>query len=353
MQEPIETNEAEKKPSSEMLTTMRHRLQLTAVNDWREVVYTPDIDGLLAEKALDPDNAEVSEAAARAIGRIRSEAGVRVLADRQRGGERRALRALALVRDEAPSLPKSVSQQVRLYTWLTNTWRRLTDNPLRAVWRYLFAAIFAGIAVWWYAYSEISSAQIFFAERWGKSLTTGITFGVVFGLVILLGAEIPERLRGFWPWWARLLLSMILGFLTGMLVWIVFEWFFLYLPLDSYTNIIIGAIGAAVAFAVSVVFDAPGWLSAIWTAIAIYLPLYITWANHISLIFTRPEQPAVPESPFGPAIPAQPAEHINQYAIVIAILIAVGAYLPQLIRDARGLWRRWRSSRLTSASTES
>ena len=122
-----------------------------------------------------------------------------------------ALRALALVRDEAPSLPNSVSRQARLYTWLNNTWRRITDQPMRAVWRYLFAAIFAAIAVWWYAYSEISSAAIFFAERWGKSLTTGITFGVVFGLVVLLAAEIPERLRGFWPWWARLLLSLMLG----------------------------------------------------------------------------------------------------------------------------------------------
>ncbi|MEO8396003.1 MAG: hypothetical protein ABI700_23610, partial [Chloroflexota bacterium] len=333
--------------------SLMRRLQLSSPYDWRESAFTPEIDALLAQEALDTTKPEVAEAAARAIGRIRSETAVKVLAEHQLKGERHALRALALVRDEAPSLPKSVSQQARLYTWLNNTWRRLTDHPIRSVTRYLFAAIFAGIAMWWYAYSEISGAALFFAERWGKSLTSGITFGVIFGLVVLLGAEVPERLRGFWPWWSRLLLSALLGFLTGALVWIVFELFFLYNPISSYDSIAVGAIGAALSFAVSVIFDAPAWVAVVWAALMTYLPLYLTWAhdNHYySLIFTRPETPETPASVFGPAIPGTPAEHINQYAIVIALLIALGAYLPMLIADGRKLYRRVRASRTAGAS---
>ncbi len=318
---------------SGMLTSARQRLQLTTPYDWREYVYTPEIDSLLAELALDDTQPTVSEAAARAIGRIRSEAAVTVLAEHQRKGEGRALRALALVRDEAPSLPKSVSRQARIYAWLDNTWRRITDHPIRAVGRYLFAAIFAAIAIWWYAYSEISSAAIFFAERWGRSLTTGITFGVIFGVVVLLAAEIPERLRGFWPWWARLLLNLILGIASGILVWVVFDWFFLYYQPEAsdFNAIILGGIGAAAAFSLNVVFRVPGWISALWAALLFYLPLYITWVNRMPpLIYTRP------------ASGSTPAEHINQYAIVIALLIGIGAYLPQLIWDVRGLIRRAR-----------
>jgi serine/threonine-protein kinase len=311
-----------------MLSSASHRLQLNAVSDWRETVFNSEVDGLLAQLALDDGKPAVAEAAARTIGRIRSESAVRVLAEHQRNGERTALRALALVRDEAPSLPKSVSQQARLYTWLNNTWRRISEQPGRSMSRYLLAAIFAGIAVWWYAYSEISSLSIFFAERWGKSLSTGTVFGVAFGLVVLLAAEVPERLRGFWPWWARLLLNLTLGIVSGVIVWNVFALFFLYYQPtpEDFNALLLGGIGAAAAFSLSTLFRIPGWLGVLWAAAAIYIPLHITWVTFMPpLIYVRPN------------------ETIQQYAIPIAILIGIGAYLPQLIGDLRRLWRRWRA----------
>ena len=310
-----------------MLSSTRLRLQLSAPSDWRDTAFSPEIDSLLATLALEDENPAVAESAARAIGRIRSEAAVKVLAERQLKGERRALQALALVRDEAPSLPKSVSRQARLYTWLTNTWRRISDQPLRSISRYLLAALFSGVAIWYYAFSEISSAAIFFAERWGKSLSTGITFGVVFGIVVLLSAEVPERLRGFWPWWARLILNMVLGIASGTLVWVVFDWFFLYYQPapEDFNAILFGAICAAAAFAAGVIWRIPGWVGALWAALLIFLSLYITETNYMPpLIYVRPD------------------ETIQQYAIPMALLIGVGAYLPQLINDLRGLVRRLR-----------
>lgn len=311
-----------------MLSSASHRLQLSAVSDWRETVFNAEVDGLLAELALDDGKPSVAEAAARTIGRIRSESAVRVLAEHQQNGERHALRALALVRDEAPSLPKSVSQQARLYTWLTNTWRRISDQPGRSMSRYLLAAFFAGLAVWWYSYSEISSAAIFFAERWGKSLSTGTVFGVVFGVVVLLAAEVPERLRGFWPWWARLALNLLLGIATGVIVWVVFALFFLYYEptAQDYNAILLGGLGAALAFSLSTLFRIPGWLGAIWAAVMIYIPLHVTWTNYMPpLIYVRPN------------------ETIEQYGIPIALLIGIGAYLPLIVGDLRKLWRRWRA----------
>lgn len=323
MTNPTEQNGAQ--PSQ--LMQLLQRLQFISPDDWRASAFTPELDALLAELALDQDRPEVAEAAARAIGRIRSEAAVKVLAEHQRNGESGALQALALVRDEAPSLPRSVSRQARIYTWLTNTWRRLTLDPLHAVWRYLFAAVFAGLAVWWYAYSELNSAAIFFAERWGKSITSGITFGVVFGLVVLFAAEVPERLRGFWPWWGRLILNLVMGMLTGVFVWLVFTWFFLFIEPQSsdFNAFLLGGLGAALAFSLGVVFRIPGWLGALWAAVMIFIPLYLTWTNYMPpLVYVRPN------------------ETIEQYAIPMALLIGIGAYFQQIIGEIRALVSRLR-----------
>ncbi|OYT68379.1 MAG: hypothetical protein CFK52_15145, partial [Chloracidobacterium sp. CP2_5A] len=105
-----------------------------------------DIDGLLADIALGDPSPAAAELAARTVGRIRSLAAVRKIAEAQRRGSAKALRALALVRDEAPSLPSIVSPRARLYAWLDNTWRRLTDNPLRNVRRFVYALIGAALA---------------------------------------------------------------------------------------------------------------------------------------------------------------------------------------------------------------
>lgn len=331
-----------------VLTSTRARLQLGGGQEWREVVYTPEIDALLATLALENDEPSVSEAAARAIGRIRSEAAVKVLAERQRKGERRALRALALVRDEAPSLPKSVSRQARLYTWLANTWRRLSEQPAHIFVRYICAAIFGGLAIGYYAYTEYYSnargleIQLVL-DIWGKTLTNGIAFGVVFGLVVLLAAEIPERLRGFWPWWARLVLNLLLGTAAGAMLWVVYNLFFLYNMVEpSDTNILVGGLFIGLGFSLGVVFRIPGWLGALWLAALFGASLTVTYYNYMPpLIYIFDNL----------------GQTIEQFAIPMGILVGVGSYLPLLFRDARILfgrgrdqYRRMRAARRAEAS---
>jgi hypothetical protein len=257
-----------------------------------------------------------------------------VLAEHQRKGERRALRALALVRDEAPSLPKSVSQQARLYTWLANTWRRLSEQPIHIVVRYICAAIFGGLAMGYYAYTEYRAnargldIQLVL-DIWGKTLTNGIAFGVVFGVVVLLSAEIPERLRGFWPWWARLALNMVLGIASGTMIWVVYNLFFLYNMVQAGdTNILVGGVCIALAFVPGALFRLPGWVAALWTALAFAASLTITFYNYMPpLIYIFDNL----------------GQTIEQFAIPMGILIGIGSHLPQLIRDARAAIRRVRT----------
>jgi hypothetical protein len=327
-----------------MLTSTRLRLQLDRSQDWREVVYTPEIDSLLATLAMEEDELPVSEAAARAIGRIRSEAAVKVLAERQRKGERRALRALALVRDEAPSLPKSVSQQARLYTWLANTWRRLSDHPLRIILRYLCGAIFGGLGMGFYTYYEIYAGAAetgivlqLILEIWGKAILNAISFGAFFGLLVVLAAELPERLRGFWPWWARLALNMVLGILFGALIWTIYRLFFLYYspPPEEYTALFVGGLCAALAFAPAVLFRVPALVSILWAALLFGLSLTVTYYNYMPpLIYIWDYR----------------GEIIEQFAIPIGLLFGIGAYLPQLIGEVRSQIRRVRTPPASSGA---
>src|SRR5262249_19011485 len=104
-----------------LTTRTRADIQMAAPEVWKESVYSEDIDQLLAEIALDPSLPAIAEQAARTVGRIRSLAALKMIAEAQRKGSEGALRALALVRDEAPSLPNVVSPQGRLYAWLANT----------------------------------------------------------------------------------------------------------------------------------------------------------------------------------------------------------------------------------------
>ncbi|MCK6579696.1 MAG: serine/threonine protein kinase [Anaerolineae bacterium] len=319
-----------------LLTTARSSLRLTAPSDWRAEIFGSEIDEVLATLALEADSHATRERAARAIGRIRSEVAIKQIADRQRQGERGALRALAYIRDEAPQLPASVSRGARLFAWLDNTWRRLTENPLSLFLRYASGFFFGAAAFWWYAYSQISSAAIFFAERWGKSLSTGATVGLVIGLVVLLAGALVERLRGFWHWWARLIVSAGLGYLTGLLVWNVFTWFFLYFEPDASTNLSVlglfsvssvqaGALGFAAAFVLRSAFNVPAVIAMLFAAAAIYLPIYVTWEQFAPpLIYTRQ------------------GDHINNYAFVMALLMGIGAYLPTLLAQAWALLRRRR-----------
>lgn len=260
-----------------MLTTMtRLGIQILPASDWQEVVYTPEIDLLLAEIALDYAMPRVAEEAARIIGRIRSTTAVRHIASQQRAGRRRALRALALVRDETPTLPPVVSVQGRFYAWMTNSLRRLSDKPLNVVWRYLWALFGGWAAMWLHVWVTFRSQAIFTPQRWGNSIAIGLIFGIFAAALVVLAGEFSSRLRGFWPDWVRLLASSIIGFLVGTFAWGQFTWFFLQQP-PEWEMMQFGGVGLAFGVVVSAFFGLRSWLAIPLTAFTSYMPILIAW----------------------------------------------------------------------------
>ena len=256
-----------------MLTTRRRlNIQLNAPSIWRTVVYTEEIDELLAEVALDWEFPAVAEQAARTIGRIRSLHAANFVAEKQRQHQPGALRTLAFIRDEVPYLPSAVSPQARLYAWLSNTWRRLSDNPMGMVWRFVFGFLGGFVAMSLYAWVNLAGGFLLINEVTGRAISTGITFGVFIGFVVVLAGEFPARLQGFWPWWGRLLTSLLLGTVAGALTWTIYTWLLLYnvVTQQELPALIIGGLGTAVGFAITGTFRIHAGFAALLSTLLLY-----------------------------------------------------------------------------------
>ncbi len=346
---------AVEKPSTGLtgrLLTMRTRagLQLQPPPVWRDVVYTPEIDRLLAYFALEARAPGVAELAARTIGRIRSLTALQAVAEAQRRGSKGALRALALVRDEAPSLPSVVSPRGRLYAWLANTWRRMTDNPLQNVWRFALAMLGGAVAMALQVFITFRSEAIFNADRWGKTISIGLTFGMFVAILAFVAGEYPARMRGFWPTWARLLLSAVVGFVWGTLSWGAFTWFFLtYVP--DWGVMAIAGLGIAAGFVLTAVFNLPGWAAFLVTTAATYAPIYAFY--HFFMTGEFALWPLLSRetllSPVAVLYYDYP-EQIWMLGLPVVMLIALGGHAQAIGRDVRALvaYLRRRAARRAS-----
>jgi hypothetical protein len=296
---------------------------------WHEVVYTQDIDKLLAETALEDEDAGVAEQAARTIGRIRSQAAVAFIAERERKGERSALQALAVVRDEACSLPPIVSRRAKLYAWFANTWRRLTQHPTRSMWRFVFGAVGAALAFGIYTWVNLPGFSIFTPERWSKSISYGLTMGILMGFRALLAAESPLRMRGFFPWWGIVGASLILGTAIGALAWGAFTWLFLNYEID-WGLMLTAGLGASVGLAISALFRLPGWLATIVDAVSMWIPLYTAYV-------------AFNETGSAALIYFREFNDVYNQLVPMCLLMAVGANAQALGRDIGWVVRGVRS----------
>lgn len=297
---------------------------------WQAFAYSPEIDAVLADQALDLDAPEVAALAAQTIGRVRSGAAVALIAAAQQKGTPKAMRALALVRDQAGSLPNSVSSTARLYAWLNNTGRRLADRPMSAVWRFVwaFAGAFLGFAYYaWVGLTASPGWQVLIVQIYAKTVTTGLTVAVLTAIQVIVADELWQRLRGFWPAWIRVLLAGALGFVMGTLMWAIFTAVLLE-GLVEWPICALGGLGIGLAFALMNLFRLPGWLSLLVSFLGLFVPAALLWTAYSS--------GQVPV----PLIYLVEDGQIVTWLLPMLVLTALGINAQALSRDLRGLLRR-------------
>jgi serine/threonine-protein kinase len=319
---------------------LSRRLRLWTPGEWRPSVYGEDIDRLLATLALDTSDAAVADAASRAVGRMRSEGALRMIAEAEAHGMARARRALALIRDEAPSLP-GVTARGRAAAWLTNSWQRIRSKPLQIVWRFALAFIGAALGIGYYVWGTLSSGltglAIFNNQNIALTVSLMLFFGFGFGFLVVLAGEVPERVRGFHPWWARLLLSIVLGVLSGLFLFGLYHFMFLSAPFESIDgwSLVPAALGMTAALALGAVYRLHGWLLAMVMVVATFIPISIGNDGYWN-----------GEGTFGPLFFRQfdpqtmTVDPLYSLGIPMVILFALGAFGARLYRELRPLFKR-------------
>jgi len=259
-------------------TITRLGIQAGAPAVWQAAVYSPEIDQLIASMVFDDSN-QVAEFAARTVGQMRSLTGLHYIATEQQNKRPGALEALAFIRDEAPTLPAEVvSRQGRFYAWITNTARRLTDEPLHAILRFVLVLLGGWIAMGEQVYNLFRSQQLFTPQRWANTIAVGLVFGLFIAITYMVSNEMSRRLRGFWSWWLRLLLFGALGYLLAVLSFGGFTWMF-YQFNPSWDLMRLGGGALAFSFVISALFVIEGWQSLILTTVLVFLPILATHSN--------------------------------------------------------------------------
>jgi hypothetical protein len=268
---------------------------------------------------------------------MRSEGALRLIADAEAHGMTRARRALALIRDEAPSLP-GVTARGRAGAWLTNTWQRIRSKPMQIVWRFVIAFIGAALGIGYYVWGTLSSGltglAIFNNQNIALTVSLMLFFGFGFGFLVVLAGEVPERLRGFYPWWARLLLSLVLGVLSGVFLFGLYQFMFLSAPFESIDgwSLVPAAFGMTAALALGAVYRLPGWLLAIALALATFIPIsigndgYWNGGGTFGPLFFREFDPQT-----------MTVDPLYSLGIPMVLLFALGAFGARIYRELRPL----------------
>ncbi|MBC7810483.1 MAG: hypothetical protein H7175_05020 [Burkholderiales bacterium] len=205
--------------------------------------------------------------------------------------------------------------------FLRATHRRLTDQPMRVVWRFVFATLGGWLAMGGLIYAIFQSGELYNAQRFGGAVTMGLTFGAIIGFLALIAGEYPSRLGGLWPLWGRLIVWGVLGSLWGTLAWAAYNVFFLNNAEPEWVVMLFGGVGLALGFLITALFNLPGSLAVVVTTICTYIPLYITFQSYFAdnggtaaiVYFSHPT-------------------HIYTIALPFALVIALGAHLRRLLR---------------------
>ena len=362
-------------------TIMRDQLQIISGTDWRPFAYSEEIDERVADIALDGRSNEVRTLAARTIGRMRSVAAMEYLMEKfhtkpttpppsTRSSQRNrgeaifeqltnrsynqyfgTIKVLAYVLDEVPALPADVPFNLRLAAWLRNTFRRLTENPMGIVWAFTAALMLGWVAMGQHVYRIFRAQAIFNQQRILNTFAIGLLFGFFVGVLNVIAKTMPERLRGFWPNWTRLLWSGLSAYYLSQLIWWAYVWALLNLDSPPKEILVITGVGTAIGFVLPAMIKMLGWLAFVITVVTTFTVQYIGFYNFWSAYYGTGDPYTVRlfgldvytlRSTESWIFAYDQQVHVWTIMLPMIVLFALGVHLPALLTDLRDIFRRGR-----------
>lgn len=307
---------------------------------WREVAYSPTIDGILADLATDDPDPSVNKAAARAIAQIGSstaaaKVGQKSLATATEVAAR-ARESLLDMRDQAPTLPASVPSAIRTRAFVGLSLRQLLTGGI--IGRIIGATL--GFGVGWgilqfAAYQQATGGvaddiNTLVRQAINNSISTAVPYGLLMVLPLIAAIEPARRLRAWQPW-GRALLALVLATPLAMLAFYVIRNLYYFTPeAPEWPYLAIASALLMSGFAIGAAFTRMAWLLSLLAAVPAFGAF---WLAH----YWYTEQTTY-ESVLVRLIP----DSEIALAVLLAVSLAILSYGPEWIG---GIWRRLKGQR--------
>jgi hypothetical protein len=168
---------------------------------------------------------------------------------------------------------------------MSKTIQALTVNPMQIVRRFLLALLGGFLAMGSHLYFTFRMDDWLNPGRIGSSIAAGLIFGIVVAFMVIFASEYPARLKGIWSFPARAALALTAGIVIGTLSWFSFQYLLLLIEATEWGMLLFGGIGLAAGFILTGLFALPRPVSILITAIATYVPIYITFQNYLLTMY--------------------------------------------------------------------
>lgn len=305
---------------------------------WRPIAYDEEIDGILASLAASDPAPRVSEAAARAVSRLRSSHALNHIASQAVSTSptaSQALQSLIDARDEAPNLPTSVPAELRRRAFVALTMRQLLAH---GYWGRFVSALI-GFAIAWIAYTIAATLDQYGTEAAnftpivlstiGNALVSGVFWGAVMAFPITVSIEFTQRLR-VWSRVGRIGLALVVGSLLFVVAfWLLRLLYYFYAEPITWEQHLPLCVLLAAGFAIPAGWFKQTWLRAVVAVVAIYVALSLSYDYQVTAFDTKADTLLI----YLPFLKQTPL------IMIFAASLGVLSYLPEWWKGLRPVLR--------------
>jgi hypothetical protein len=190
------------------------------------------------------------------------------------------------------------------------------------VWRYSLAFLGGFLAMFIHIFLLFGRGDWFAPQRLSDAIGNALIFAHFVALMVIVARDLPEKIPK--P------ISIIVAILLSTLAWWSHTFFFLYNTTPDWTILLMGGIGLSTGFILAQFLKLQNrfiktTIAMLITAIAIYLPIYLTYQGHLAtrnlsqaLLYFRADDP----------------EHLYLVGIPFALSIAFFGQLPLLFSSS-------------------
>lgn len=191
---------------------------------------------------------------------------------------------------------------------------------MHLAWRYSFAFLGGFLAIFAHIYLLFGRGELLSPQRLSDAIGNALIFAHIFGLMVIIARDLPEKLPK--P------ISIIGAILLGTIAWWSHTFFFLYNTSPDWIILLIGGMGLSAGFILPQFLKLQNRflktaISILITTIASYVPIYFSYQGHLAtgnqaLLYFRADDP----------------EHLYLIGIPFALCIAFFGQLPLLFSSS-------------------